>query len=217
MSWGFLLPDRAGWRVVSGVRAETCGLRLHYHPAGSWPDSFSSDRFSLRRYGSATHRSPQDTHNRVNQINGLQVVESIGSLQELVAKLIVTQRMSGQGMLTGGCGKFLDDHNRPQGATNSRSSIPDAHSMQLLELAIGSALSLFLACESTLKRSATAVPSCQACSVLKHCFSDLLEVVEPLMLEMSEVGWDRRPTKSILKAISVYPGRIANQRSTRMA
>ena len=114
-------------------------------------------------------------------------------------------------------GKFLEDHNRPKGATNSCSPIPDAHSMQLLELAIGLALSLFRACASTLKRSATAVPRCQTCFVLKHCSNDLLEVVEPLMLEMSEVGLDRRPTKSILKAIAVYPGRIANQRSTRMA
>ena len=97
MSWGFLLGDRAGCRVLSGVRAETCGLRLRHHHAGPGSDSLSCDQFSLRRRGSSTCRSPQDTHNRVNQINGLQVVEAIGSIQELVAKLIVTQRMSGQG------------------------------------------------------------------------------------------------------------------------
>ena len=39
MSWGFLLGDRAEWRVASGVRGGTCGLRLRHYQAGSAPGS----------------------------------------------------------------------------------------------------------------------------------------------------------------------------------
>ena len=80
LGWGFFLPDRAGSRVLLGVPAEACGLRLPPELPVPGRIPLSPGHSSLRPRSLKPARSPQVS---AIQIKGLRADESSGWIAAL--------------------------------------------------------------------------------------------------------------------------------------